>query len=282
MIEKVAQFGPERTLIGIETPGVGEHASARRPIWIFLNAGIVARVGPHRLTVNLARTMAQQGFSTLRFDLSGLGDSPARAAVSFQKAAVMDVREAMDYLAASTHTNEFVLCGLCSGADNSLNTALVDSRVVGLALLDPYAYRTPGYYLRQFLRQVGSVSSWKTLGRLVEARLREAVQPRAGVCGVEAQRVPTYKRPIPEREKFAADLRKLLDRGCKILAVYSISEEYIYAEQFDEAFAPYGLAGRVSNKFFADANHTFTELAHQQKLANLLVDWATTSFPPAG
>jgi pimeloyl-ACP methyl ester carboxylesterase len=284
VIEKVAQFGPERTLVGIETPSADKDAGLGRPIWIFLNAGIVYRVGPHRLTVNLARRLAQNGFSTLRFDLSGLGDSAARAAVSFQKAAVMDIREAMDYLEASTGTKRFVLCGLCSGADNSLNAASVDRRVVGLALLDPYAYTTPGHYLRRFLRQVRSVSSWKTLARVVlgHAHLSPELPSGVGLCAVGqgVQRPPrSYKRPTPGREEFAADLRSLLDRGCKILAVYSKLEEYTYAEQFDEAFAPFGIAGRISTEFMAEANHTYTELAQQQKLVEVLLDWASKSFP---
>ena len=58
--------------------------------------------GPHRLYVDMARNLAAMGFLTVRFDLSGKGDSRART----DKGLVMertthDVQEVMDFVSVS-------------------------------------------------------------------------------------------------------------------------------------------------------------------------------------
>jgi hypothetical protein len=286
MKERVVQFGPAQDLLGIETPSAPIENDPNRPTWIFLNAGIVHRVGPHRLTVNLARRIAGAGFPALRFDLSGLGDSSPRSAATFQQAAVQDVRDAMDHLEQSTQARRFVLCGLCSGADNSVRAALVDPRIAGIALLDPYVYRTIGFYLRRSMQQVSSASSWKTLAMRMGAVLRRSArQPQTGVaCNVDYQPSPPqpmYVRPTPTRSAFAADLRTILDRGAHILVIYSSLEDYNYAGQFNAAFRRYGLNRRIRTEFLSASNHTHTEIAQQRRLGDLLVAWAEGRFPAA-
>jgi len=48
------------------------------PTVLLLNAGLIHHIGPARLWVSLARRFAAAGMRCLRFDLSGLGDSPVR------------------------------------------------------------------------------------------------------------------------------------------------------------------------------------------------------------
>ena len=288
MSERVMQFGPGQALVGIETPSAPGENDRKQPTWVFLNAGIVHRVGPHRLTVNLARRIAGAGFPALRFDLSGLGDSSPRSAATFQQAAIQDIRDAMDHLEHTTEASRFVLCGLCSGADNSVRAALVDPRIVGIALLDPYVYRTMGFCLRRRLQQVVSAKSWKTLAMRVGGVLRRSARPRrtSVACDLDYQPSPPqpmYVRPIPERSAFAADLLTILDRGAQILVVYSggMEDDYNYAGQFDAAFGRYGLKGRVSTEFLPAANHTYTEMAQRRRLGDVLVAWAEGLFPAA-
>ena len=67
-----------------------------RPAVIILNAGVLHRVGPHRLHVALARRLAARGLPALRIDLAGVGDSPGRGdGGSFRASAVADTRAAM-------------------------------------------------------------------------------------------------------------------------------------------------------------------------------------------
>jgi dienelactone hydrolase len=300
--ERAVTFGPGQSLIGIETraveaPGPAS-AAPRRPAVVLLNAGVVHRVGPHRLTVNLARRFARAGYVAFRFDLSGLGDSRARhggtKATSYEQGAIEDIRAALDHVQKATGIDRFLLGGLCSGADNSIRVALVDQRVSAVVLLDPYAYRTPGFYLRYYLARAGRLRSWTGTARRKSAALLEAARVKLrhrmpqrqagtkettvdGANGVEQTRERQYSRYHPPRQLFAAQLRQLTDRGTGIYIAYSGSLDavYNYASQFEEAFRPYGLPGdRIRCTFLPVANHTYTELGAQRQLGDALVDWA--------
>ena len=75
MREQICNFGANNGLFGILTSPDDDAKLADAPVAIILNAGIVHRVGPFRMHVDIARQLAAKGFSTLRMDLSGLGDS---------------------------------------------------------------------------------------------------------------------------------------------------------------------------------------------------------------
>ena len=148
MRDEVFDVGNDRELVSILTRPDG--GAGDRPAVIFLNAGVLHRVGPHRLHVTLARRLAARGLPALRIDLGGVGDSPPRGdAISFQDSAVADTRAAMTALTAATGAARFILAGLCAGADNSVATALVDPRVAGVVLLDPPTYASRQAQLRK-------------------------------------------------------------------------------------------------------------------------------------
>jgi pimeloyl-ACP methyl ester carboxylesterase len=298
--ERTVTFGQGQSLLGIETraveqPGPTAGAQPSRPAVVLLNAGVVHRVGPHRLTVNLARRFARAGYHTFRFDLTGIGDSRARRGTSkdapYETVVVEDIRAAMDHMQKATGADRFILGGLCSGADNSLRVALVDPRVAAIALLDPYAYRTAGFYLRHYLARVGRLSSWMGTARrgaeslLAAGKAKLASLRRGGANGEPEITVPSgpqYSRYHPPRQLFAAQLRQLVDRGTAIYIAYSGSLDAVYnhAAQFEEAFRPYGIRNdEVRCTFIPVANHTYTELAEQRRLGDALVGWAETLRP---
>src|SRR5262245_15562072 len=106
--EHATIFDAGQPLAGIVTepaaavaPGVGV---------VVVNAGVVHRVGPNRMSVRLARALAARGFLAARFDLSGLGDSPARRdALPFEQAAVEETRRVMSSLQKAHGVDRFVL-----------------------------------------------------------------------------------------------------------------------------------------------------------------------------
>src|SRR5689334_9891890 len=76
MNEHAVSFGHSGHLSGIlceaKTP------RARAPAALMWNVGIHHRIGTFRVWVDLARRLAEEGFTSLRFDLSGMGDSDVR------------------------------------------------------------------------------------------------------------------------------------------------------------------------------------------------------------
>src|SRR6185436_6886506 len=96
--DEAVRLAPEGQLVGILSYPPGAQPAARSdtlspatpaaPAFIILNAGVLHRVGPHRLHVILARRIAASGLPSLRLDLGGIGDSIASSdATSFRDSA---------------------------------------------------------------------------------------------------------------------------------------------------------------------------------------------------
>jgi hypothetical protein len=155
--ERTLRFGPGGHLFGI----LGRTSTDReRPVIVLFNSGSVHHVGPHRLYVTLARSLASMGFTCLRFDLEGIGDSVLRTAGRenhpYPDTAVADARAALDALAKDFGYTRFIGVGLCSGAHSAFHAGLsVSEHDIGqLVLINPLAFHwTEGTTLatRQFV-----------------------------------------------------------------------------------------------------------------------------------
>ncbi len=113
-------------LFGIMTsPGPSQRSFA--PTVLFLNSGYERHIGPNRLWVALARQWASWGITSVRLDLSGLGESPVRPGQHPQVVrapeAFDDVVEAAAAVSPGDPRN-VILVGLCSGAYQALESGL--------------------------------------------------------------------------------------------------------------------------------------------------------------
>jgi pimeloyl-ACP methyl ester carboxylesterase len=249
------------------------------PSFVILNAGVLHRVGPHRLHVILARRIAAAGMTGLRLDLGGIGDSIASSdAATFRESAVADTRAAMTGLTAALGSEKFVLFGVCSGADNAVATALADDRVAGIVLVDPPAYHTRRSqlrYLRTRIAERGSAREMLRWGlRAAERRLRLAI---AMLGRRRPDDPPSEGREVPPAAIFGDRLTALVDRGVRILVVFSgiHGPRYNHPDQIFEVFP--ALRGRLDHRYYPAANHTFTELGVQADLIDDVTAWATTA-----
>lgn len=275
--EKVLRLGEQRSLVGILTEPAAGAARADAPAVLLLNAGLLHRIGPNRLHVRLARDLAALGVTTLRLDLAGLGDSlPRRDTLSFEESAALEARLACDALAGRGHRH-IVVGGLCSGADNALHAALADERIVGVVLIEGFAYRTRGFQLRYWGERLLSARKWAALARrLARARSAGAGEPE----GVGA--LP-YVREFPPRSTMLADLRRLTERGTELLMLHSAGQYtyFNYANQFHDAFPELCGARRIAVRFNAAANHVFSRPEHQRWLIDEIVAWYDSRYPAA-
>lgn len=292
MKEKALILGEDRSMVGISTdPERGLDADL--PTLIVLNSGLIHRVGPYRLSVKVARRVAQEGFLSVRFDLTGVGDSGARRDTSsIGERAVADTRAVMDHIERTRGVKRFVLMGLCSGADNSFQTARCDDRVVGTILLDGYAYRTRGYYARYYGRRLADPQVWARFAKRAVARARQALARRSArveaATGFEGDAPgmgnvqPQYVREFPPRREVAADLRRMIARGTKLYFGHTAGMElfYNYEDQLKDAFADVDFGDSLTLDYFADADHTFTELESQRRLIDAVAGWMNRSFRP--
>jgi dienelactone hydrolase len=272
--EKALLFGRARSLVAVLSEPPRDADTRGKPGIIFLNSGVLHRVGPNRMYIALARALAADGFAALRFDFSGIGDSePRRDAVTGDASTMEEARDAMEALTAARGVRRFILIGLCSGADNAFQIARVDDRVVGAVMIDGYAYRTFGFHLRFWAERLGSAARWRRAVTRVLAGRRNGTSPSEAM----------YVRAFPPKRRVLEDCRALMERGTELCFIYSAGQYqyYNYRRQFDDAFPALRRERQVTVTYFPDANHTFTRLSHQRRLVEAIRAWTPRTIDSA-
>ncbi len=277
MLERAVQFGTTATLSGIVTEPEAHQVREGAPLLVMINSGILHKVGSCRLHVQIARALAEEGITSLRFDLSGLGDSDVRRdALPFEESSVLETQEAMDYLARTKGASRFLLAGLCSGSDVAHMTALADARVIGMGSIDARSHETFGYWSRHYASRVLSASAWK---RFLKVRFGGDASGGTGTgeAGPDEQsfEIPMYVRVVPPRETLAAELRKLVARDLRLLYVFTDGLDYYNHEgQHRSAFRDVPFGDRMQECHLRGADHIVTDRAKQRKVVDLHVQWA--------
>lgn len=133
--ERVVAVGPNR-LFGIVTEPA--HSSGGSTV-VFVPDSITPHGGLGRIWTDLAREWAGHGVRSLRFDLSGCADSPARDGEPSQTVGLLaHLDDAVDALrhANPSDPQDTVVVGLCSGAYLAVEAALT-VRPRGMVLVNP-------------------------------------------------------------------------------------------------------------------------------------------------
>ena len=283
MTEQAALFGPHGNLLGIVTHPSGDSQSTA---FVVLNAGMVHSVGPNRISVTMARALAFSGFPVLRFDLSGLGDSAPRIGEG-QQVALEDIEAAIDYVLKETNAAQVVLLGLCSGAFNTFSYSQKDPRVVGAVMIDGYAYPTIKSMIRRYSGPLLNLGAWgRACGRLFASVRRKSAnllgveQDDTDIKKDETTAVFGYVVPNFPKSAFEAGLRSISERGVCVKLIYSglMDVNYNYESQYLDWFADNEFLATVDVSFYPDANHTFTEMVHMNRMRDEIVAWSKRNF----
>ncbi len=276
MQESICNFGPDGGLLGILTTPDDDIKKADAPIALILNAGIVHRVGPFRMNVDLARGLAAQGFSAMRIDLSGLGDSaPRTGKLDNEDRAELDVSDAMDYLTEKTGVKEFVLLGLCSGAYNAHKVSVKNERIVGGVFIDGIVFRTIGYYLRQHVVRYMRPRFWRNAikRRFVQA---DSSNESSGQSLGESE---FFNADALTIDGVVKDLNKLLGRGVQMLFLYTDGYDDICGRsQFKEMYGFGPDDEQLQVEYYPKAEHTFRLIENRKAVCERVSDWFASRF----
>jgi hypothetical protein len=247
---------------------------------LLFNAGVIPRFGPHRINVKLARALAAAGSVSMRFDLSGQGDSRGSIADGdFRAQGVRDIRAAMDYLEQQHGLRRFALVGICSGAVNAYWASLADERVVGVLMVDGFWYRSRWTLVVRHWKRFRAASwgaagaaLWRRLARLLRLQEPGRTMPRADLFEGDAGAAN------PPRAEFAAAMRALTARGVAVFFLYtgSMIDFYSYAAQFRHVFGGEPFADLVRCDYRPDIDHTFASIDTQQRFVELVKDWSAS------
>ena len=201
---------------------------------VLLNAGAIRRIGPSRMWVEASRRWAANGIPVLRLDLKGIGDADgdgedyADDTELYAPAFVPQVLAALDFLQDRQLATRFTVGGLCSGAYWTFHSALRDTRVSNLLLVNPRALIwVPGLGPRRDLRAL--FSERPTLSRLrrnvTGPRLRAVLYWLAGTPAELLVRLRERDTSsVKPARRLDASLESLLASGGKVMLLFSERE----------------------------------------------------------
>jgi pimeloyl-ACP methyl ester carboxylesterase len=272
--ERAVLIGPRKSLVGVITQP--EQPDKAAPAVILVNGGILPRWGRSRIYVTLARRLAGIGHRVLRFDLSGIGDSPSRSdGLPPTQAAVADLGEAVDWLVGPDAP--VILVGLCDGANLAAYQASIDRRVVGAVVLDPLIPRTFRFRLMHLRRRVKSPTTWRELAmgthpfwRILSGRIRR-------LAGGE-QIGPVFNPNAPHVRSILTKMyQSIVDNEVELLAIFSggMQHRHCYREQLLDAFPTVSFNERLALEFFPANDHHFEWPPHRVWLLDRLFNWIT-------
>jgi pimeloyl-ACP methyl ester carboxylesterase len=283
--ERIVRFGVRQGLAGIlSTPRVARETA---PHVVLVNAGIVHRVGPARLYVDIARSLAALGYPVLRFDLSGLGDSETVGGTSLIETAVSDVRTALDFLESTRKTRSFILCGLCAGAGYSCLTAFVDPRVAGVMLIEPGVSRTRRSKLIHLGRRLRHLPTWSALLTFRHPIWHRTLEWTRSVVVGHATDAPT-EQPEPQDappppSEIRASLARIIDRGVHLMFVFTGGDNdyYNYRGQLFDLFPGLDFREQLQLEYMPETDHVIGDEYGRSRLIEAMEGWITERFPVA-
>jgi len=195
---------------------------------------------------------------------------------------LVDIRAAYDYLGEQFGAHQFVVGGLCSGADDAFRATLDDDRVVGNFQLDGMGYRTKKFYkglmLHHYLPRLASTEKWKVLAsRLGNARSTDE-KPVANKGGDE-----DLHRSMPSLQQASNGLAIMEAKGQKTLLVYSggVGEYYNYGGQIFDSIPEAKQYSGVSECYLPECDHTYMLKRDRTKVLGAVRDWYQKSWSQA-
>ena len=267
-------FGPDRSLVGVVSTPMEEGKMA--PVaCLMLNMGANYRVGPHRINVKLARQMAAQGVSSIRFDLAGLGDSgPPSGSNHFMTQVVLDVQAAMNLVETMLGIRRFIVIGLCSGAANGMATAMTDPRIVGLLMFDAYSFPNRRSRLElSLLRALAIPTNPAVIGKTMRW-LQRKFSAKAAAAAAPVDFLEPVSRTVIE-DTFHRSMTQLSGRGVAMFFLYS-GTQHVRDRDRDQLgrFAKEAYASQIDYRFIGDIDHSLTSLASQRTFMSVVCEWA--------
>lgn len=235
---------------------------------VMLNAGLIPRVGPARMNIELAERLSPLGFDLFRFDLPSIGDAPAGGGGQ----PVDRVREALDAVQSATGCSRFIIGGVCSAADLAWKLPERDPRIEGLILLDPYAIR-------------GGWFRWAQLRRLLSRPIGDWPGMIHRRLGKQAATAQATGRDWPTQRDFVRRNINMMSNGIAMFVLYTsgIGHYFLHQRQLDGSFPGHDRHPRMRMRFINDIDHIMFVPQQRRAILDDIADWLHGLSPrPAG
>jgi pimeloyl-ACP methyl ester carboxylesterase len=243
-------------------------SEAKKTGIIFVHAADGNRLGPHRMFVELARGFGLLGYPTLRFDLSGCGDSSGNLARHSVTTEVLDVVAAIQFFVAKANIERVVLLGISRGALVCyMSMAQHDLPLAGMILLSipvsssRAALRSFGTRLREYICKLRDPK-----------RLRRLLSGRVNI----AQIWQTLATALKLKQRYARVEEKHFASRCPVLLIYGNQDPI-----GDESSRYYTRKCRQGDlpcdcRSIRGANHSFFHYKWKEEIFSLSKQWLET------
>lgn len=287
MHQEVIKFGTSEHLLGILTIPENYDFSSHS-MFIILNAGLLHRVGPNRMSTKLAFKLCEQDIASFRFDFSGIGDSENSSETYIKDNPLEDTLSALDYLSESYGVKKFVLFGICSGAGIAIKVSLENKNVTGLCLVNgngvdiheiglDYAtikkYTTSRYYAKSIL----SMNRWINLIRksrflYLRELLKKIVSRILGnLKFINSSQQFKQLKPTKINNwdlliKKGISILYILSEGSSSLDIYNLADKPIIEKTIKNR-------EKISLEIIKGVDHNFTPVWSQILLIDNILKW---------
>lgn len=237
------------------------------------------RIGSHRQFVQLARTLAEAGYPSLRFDYRGMGD--AGGDVRTFEHVGDDVLAALDQLRQRwPQATRHAVWGLCDGASAAMMFATADPAVVGIAAANPWvrsdatlAAATVKHYYgnrlmeREFwMKLLSGRFDWRRSLGSVADNLSRMWRPRRNDAGADS--------PVTFQERMLAGMASFQGEMLLMLSGNDLTaKEFQQACSSDPRWGRLLACPRVERIEFPEADHTFSQRRSSESAARATVEW---------
>lgn len=279
MAEQTLILGSENNLVATLTLSALRATGDPGYAAILTNSGVIPRIGPHRMNVHLARRFAAMGIPSVRFDLSGLGDSRhSSGTLPVSQQWVVDTRSVMDTAQSLFGCDRFFMVGFCSGAEVAHLVALEDRRLRAAVLWDLYAYPTMQSRLRTFMYRLRRAGLQGAFHKLIARFKRMPGGAQRGASTDAEEKGVAQPWHVPPIEEYARRIQTLVDDSVELLFAFCGGEPewFNHRGQFRAMFDPYGFVERVAFEYLEISDHLITRREAQQAFTDMVVQWLET------
>ena len=276
---------PTGRLFGVFTPPAPGAAPAGLCVVLLTRP----RSHRNRMWIEGARRLAAKGFSTVRFDYHGCGDSGGDSAVlnpnqPYREDVVAVIRHARHQFGA----RRFVVCGACFDARTALSAFAAEGDAIdGLVFMaapvmeldtvvqvhadtKDWAHLWRALFKPENWRALGQPGRWKHMATVVDRVSRRSIGARD---------------ELPLSTGFVDDFRALVRSQARALFLYGLEDaEYAsfrVAERQLFAALPPDARSRFDVEVWPGTVHGFLEMTRQRETFSRAVQWIEALHPQA-
>jgi len=272
-MDKVFLFGEKQNLVGILSEPNTAQITQDKPLILILNSGLVHRPGPLRMNKEFSLYLAEHGFSSFRFDLSGIGDSEKQASnnQTFKDRNLSDVGEALELIKDKISPTKIIIMGLCTGADLAHRSAVKYKDISGSILLDGYGYPTRKFYMKRYLPILMNPKRFLN----IVIRIASTIFSKDKKNISSEQGADAYYWELPDKQDYINEMQLQHKKGNKHLYVYTsgVREYYNYKQQFFDTFKDFDFCSSVDVEYFAYSDHIYILLEQRKQLFDCTLNW---------